>query len=202
MKNVAWSRCVVVALISVVAVACTPAPTAVHLGSVWSAGDSNTVGVGGVTSYPRLLGLSVVAVAGTGLTSGFGFGDSIGQRVDTEIALYGLPSKVTVMGGTNDFRQGVSLADVEAAAMATNADLTSQGIAVVWITPPPFGTEAVGADAVGRASFAEWEVTALGAVDCWTGIDTLPAADDQGDGVHLTQVGQQFVADCVQPSAE
>lgn len=204
--------------------ACTPVsqPTTPTAGSdIRSAGDSNTTGHG-VEPYPSLLSTALgvpiddIGVAGMAMTFESNYGltyyTSIPDTINADIVKHGAPKTLTIMGGTNDFhwwqtRPGDDLAGLESVVTSLDANLTAQGIRVIWVTPPPFNVAESGFPATAvadRVTYNAWLIAQFpGRVaDCGTqleqGTGSLPPGLEAGDGIHLNEDGQQIVADCLE----
>ncbi len=188
------------------------------------AGDSNTVGHG-VTPYvtyvSEALDTSIdnLGVAGMAMTFesdyGLTYSTSIPDIIRANIAADGTPKVLTIMGGTNDFKwwgetATTNLTDLESVASSLDAELTAEGVDVIWITPPPF-SDAAGFPSSAKAdrlTYDDWlDQTFPGRVaNCGqlfqdsTGA-MIPSVDS-GDGVHLNAAGQQILATCVESALQ
>lgn len=163
--------------------ASTTAPTTMDL---WVSGDSTTDGYpapGTDAYYPLLTDpawssarggaylsqrTTLPATAYPGWTDS-SLGGLIPDYVYSNAAIYGNPTKVVIMGGTNDLYGATAdgtlsglLARMQAAATTYDTWLSSNGIARLWVTAPPLAvpTNQSGMNAV-RTAYNSWLMTTL-----------------------------------------
>ena len=187
-RSVRLSVIAVVALI--VTVGCAPSPTsggspAAPTTSVWMAGDSLSQNVSTYMSpQPFMAG-----IGGAGFVNHYYVNEgTILDNTQHYISLYGVPSRILIVGGVSD--HNVAPATAVAAMQATKSALEATGARVTWITEPKWSdykTE--------LAALNAWILTQPDHIDCAPSVES--SYYDSGDHIHPTAGGYAVFANCI-----
>lgn len=199
-----WTRCsavaVVVAILAVGGCALVQPTIPVAGGSsggapqaqahgTWVAGDS----ISRASQWPSHVTpapLPSVAESRTGFLRAID-GRTIGSNLTTAIARNGVPDRVVIMGGVNDVRiaNPPSIAAITAAMAALEAEVTAQGVTVIWATEPAWTY----AGPVGQIN--QWMRTRPHVIDCAGSVNGSPF--NTYDGVHPTAAANDVLGRCI-----